>query len=378
MRKLAVGCVVAAALAALGAAWWLRLLTLESHTGYFNPAFSHDGRFVHVIVRETTGLTWGFGWEHFTPPAHAYPLSDRISLVRFESESGKAETLESWSSTPVLHRVISEYRGRVFNTMHASVRPGPGATVRYEIEIAIPVVPSSDVHRLSGSWAPDEGARRRGEWRRGDYAGAGTSEPVVSGETEVFALSGPESYPCAVVLLDHRVMTTRVLVKSAACAGRYPDGPPITALLEVSRKKDIERVAEVARVRDKLVASYRSEGASEIEALLRSTRALEDSGYLPKSPRIVAHRLGEHDIAALSDLPLFAIAEAEMASGIFSDIEKALSAPGGEIDKSMGAYVVHNDYASSRKLNAHLASGARQFLVRFRGETYRVEIRHAR
>jgi hypothetical protein len=44
----------------------------------------------------------------------------------------------------------------------------------------------------------------------------------------------------------------------------------------------------------------------------------------------------------------------------------------------MGAYVVHNDYTNSRKLNAHLASGERQFLVRFRGETYRVEIRHAR
>jgi hypothetical protein len=378
MRKLAVACVVVAAVVALSAAWWLRLFTLESHTGYFSPAFSHDGRFVHAIVRETTGLTWGFGWEHFTPPAHAYPLSDRISLVRVESASGKVETLESWSSTPVLRRVISEYRGRVFNTMHASVRPDPSGTVRYEIEIAIPVVPSSEVHRLSGSWAPDEAARQRDEWRRGDYAGAGTSEPVLSGETEVFALSGPESYPCAVVLLDHRMMTTRVLVKSAAYAGRYPDGVPITALLEVSRKKDIERVAELARVREKLVAKYRKEGASEIEALLRSNRALEDSGYLPKSPRIVAQKLGAADIAAFSALPLFAIADTEMASGIFPDIEKALSAPGSEIDKSMGAYVVHNDYASSRKLNAHLASGAREFLVRFRGETYRIEVRHAR
>jgi hypothetical protein len=45
-----------------------------------------------------------------------------------------------------------------------------------------------------------------------------------------------------------------------------------------------------------------------------------------------------------------------MASGIFPDIEKALSAPGTEIDKSMGKYIVHNDYAvrsdRSRRENA--------------------------
>lgn len=149
-------------------------------------------------------------------------------------------------------------------------------------------------------------------------------------------------------------------------------------LLEVSRKKDIERVAELNRVRAELVARYRAQGLSEIDAWLRSNRDLEDRGYLPKSPRIVARRLEQADAAAMSALPLFDIADGEMASGIFPDIEKALAAPGVEIDKSIGKYIVHRDYRNSEKLNAYFAAGAREFLVRFRGELYRIEIRYAR
>ena len=77
------------------------------------------------------------------------------------------------------------------------------------------------------------------------------------------------------------------------------------ALLEVSRKKDIERVAALERARRELVADYMREGASELEAMLRSTRALEDRGYLPKSPRLVARKLSAPEADALRALPLF-------------------------------------------------------------------------
>ena len=376
MKKLALGC-AAAAIAALGALWWLQILTWERHTGYFGPAFSHDGRHVYAVVRETAGFTWGLGWEHFTPPAHAYPLTDGIRLVRVEIASAAEETLESWSSTPVLRRVIAEYRGRVFNSLRATVRPDAAGAVRYDVEMAIPVVPSSEMHVLSGNWAPQENIRRRGEWQRGQSP-VGPSSPVLSDQTEVLALRGPESFPCALVLIDQRTMTTRVLAHSAAYANRYPSGPSLAALLEVSRKKDIDRIAEVERARGALVAKFREAGASEIEALLKTHRALEDSGYLPKSPRLVARELTPQERDASRTLALFEIADAEMASGVFPDIEQALAAPGTEIDKSMGKYIIHNDYANSRLLNAHLASGAREFLVRFRGATYRIEIRHGR
>ncbi|HEX6007933.1 MAG TPA: hypothetical protein VFY80_08215 [Burkholderiales bacterium] len=376
MKKLALAG-VAAFIAAAAAIWWTGIVSWERHTGYFGPAFSLDGKHLYAVVRETNGFTWGLGWEHFTPPARAYPIADSVRLVRIDITSGQEETLEAWHDTPVLRRVISEYRGRVFNSLRAAVKPDRTGAVRYEVELAIPVVPASEVHRVSGTWSAHNAERRRGTWQREPYASPMLSEPVVSGETEVLPLSGPESYPCALILLDHRTMTARVIVRTRAYADRYPEGPPLAALVERSRKKDIDRVAALERKHAELVARYRAEGATEIEALLKTGRALEDLGYLPKSPRLIAHRV-ESGQATRNGLPLFEIAEAEMASGIFPDIEKALAAPGSEVERSLGKYVVHNDYTTSRGLNAHLATGAREFLVRFRGATYRMEIRHAR
>ena len=201
---------------------------------------------------------------------------------------------------------------------------------------------------------------------------------MLAGETEVFALNGPESFPCAVVLLDHARMSARTLAGSTTCHGRHPDGLPVAALLELSRKKDIERVARLERARKEWVAKYMQEGASEGEAMLKSIRALEDTGHLPKSPRLVAQRLTGSEADAATALPLFEIADAEMASGIFPDIEKALASPGEEVERSMGKYIIHDHYDTSRRLNAHLAGGAREFLVRYRGTTWRLEVLHTR
>lgn len=377
MRKFLLMLAAAVAVAAVGVALWLRLFTWEHHTGYFGPAFSPDGRSVYAVVRDTTGLTWGAGWEYFTPPAYALPLTDCVRLIRIDAASGAAQTLESWDTTPVTRRVIREYRGRVFNIMTASVRVD-GNTVAYSVGMAIPVVPASEVHQLSGTWSGEAAAQQRGEWTRGGYARSGPSEPVLAGQTEVFALRGPESYPSAVVLLDHATMRSRVIAKSAAYDDLHPAGPQTQELLTVSRKQDIERIAAMQRKRDELVAGYRARGMSEIEALLKSGRDLEDLGYLPKSTRMVARRLDSRDAPASPRLPLFDIADAEMASGIFPDLEKALAEPGAEIDKAMGKYIVHRDYANSEKLNAHLAGGGLAYLVRYRGTLYRIDILRGR
>lgn len=377
MRKLVLMLTAGSIAVAIGVVLWLWLVTWEHHTGYFGPAVSPDGRFVYAVVRDTTGLTWGAGWEHFTAPAYAFALADRIRLVRIDAASGETEALESWDSTPVAQRVIREYRGRVFNTMTAGIRVD-GNAVGYDIEMAIPVVPASEVHHISGVWSGDAAARRRGEWSRHGHARRGLSEPVLAGQSEVFALRGPESYPSAVVLLDHGTMRSRVIVKSRAYDDSHPAGPQAGDLLAVSRKKDIERIAAIQRKRDELVAGYRARGLTEIEALLKSGRDLEDLGYLPKSTRMMARKLGPQDANASPQLPLFDIADAEMASGIFPDLEKALAEPGAEIDKSMGKYIVHRDYGNSEKLNAHLAGGGLAFLVRYRSATYRIDILRGR
>jgi hypothetical protein len=364
----------ALALAALVAAWWFKLVTWEQHVGYYGPAFSPEGRHVYAIVREAAGFTWGFGWEHFTPPAHAYLHTDRVRLVRIDAATGNMETLETWVASPLVGRFVNEYRGRIFNIMRAAVRVDPTA-VRYEIEIAIPVVPASEVHRVSGTWSPQPDASKRGEWQRGGHGASGLSEPVVAGHVEVFALNGPESFPCAVVLLDHASRKSRVLSGSKTCHGLHPDGPPVGTLFEASRKKDLDRLTEMERIRNETVSQSMSQGASKIQALLESNRVLEDKGYLPRSPRLVAHKTPATDTVGQ---PVFSIADAEMASGIFADIEKAIGAPGTEIDKAMGKYIVHDHYTNSAALNAHLAAGARAFFVRYRGEIYRLELRYAR
>lgn len=371
LRRLLAGLAAAAVLAIAAGAWLLGLVTWEAHTGYLGPAFSRDGKHVYAVRRETGGLTWGMGWEHFTAPAHAYPFFDRFSLIRIEVETGRDEVLESWRSSPVTRRIIREYRGRIFNFASATVRVEHSGAVHYQVGMAIPVVPTSEVHSIAGIWTPAGGRTERGEWVRGGHPGMGPSEPVLSGQIEALVVAGPESYPSAIVLLDHRTMTTHVLAKCGAYPVRYPDGPNVDDLLALSRKKDIDRIAELERVRRDHVDRYRAQGLSEIEALLKSSRDLEDLGYFPRSPRIVATRIAA---GTASILPLFDIAEAEMASGVFPDIEKAIAAPGEEIDQS-GSYIIHRDFANSAKLNAHFAGGGGDFLVRFRGETWRIELR---
>lgn len=351
--------------------WALGLVTWERHTGYFAPAFSPDARSVFAIVRETEGVTWGFGWEHFTPPAYAYAISDHVSLVKLDVASGRIETLERWTSTPIARRVVREYRSRVFNWMSASVRPKPDGAVHYAVHFSIPKAPSSDVYLLGGVWAPPPAPRQPADWRAGGHT-AGTSEPILAGAVELFVVQGREAYPCGIVLLDHGPMSTRALTWTDVCQRRYPGGPPRAALLEVSQKGQIERVAEMTRVRDARVAQYRAEGLSEGDAILRAYRDLEDLGHLRRSPRVVAHRL---DGSPPADLPVFDVAEAEMASGIFSDLDKAVAKPGTEIDTSTGRYLIHDHYTTSARLNAHLDGGGREFVLRYRGETYRIEIR---
>ena len=38
-------------------------------------------------------------------------------------------------------------------------------------------------------------------------------------------------------------------------------------------------------------------------------------------------------------------------AGLFQDIEQAIASPGTDVDKSMGDYVTHRDYTTSREIN---------------------------
>ena len=77
---IAVACVAALLVVAAVLAGWQ--FFIHSHEGYFSPVFSPDRRSIYFIERRTREFVWGLGIEHFTPPAHAFVLDNRISLNR--------------------------------------------------------------------------------------------------------------------------------------------------------------------------------------------------------------------------------------------------------------------------------------------------------
>ena len=370
IRRVAAFAAVIALAAAIAAVWTLKLATWESHDGFFGPAFSPDGRFIYAVERRTSGVTWGPGWEFLTPPARAWVVTDRIRLIRVDTASRRVDVLREWASSPIVRLTIEEYRGRMFLPLQVAIRP-EASRVRYAIQLSIPRVPASETYGITGVWEAATNGGDRGEWQPGGGSGPTVSEPVLAGDTEVFAVRGPEMFPSALVLLDHRTSTVRTVVYTRAYTTEHPHGVAIEELLAVSRKPQRDReVAFAAKYQERL-AAHRAEGLREGDAILRSYRDLEDLGYLQRTPRLVAREASAADGSA----PRFDIADAEMASGVFNDIEHAIESPGAEIEKSSGAYIIHRDYDNSRKLNEFLAAGGRVFMIHYRGKLYRLEIR---
>ncbi len=107
------------------------------------------------------------------------------------------------------------------------------------------------------------------------------------------------------------------------------------------------------------------------DAALRVIDDMKRLGYYPKSPYLMARAVGVDEV---SEVPLFDIAEREMRSGIFEDIRRAIADPGAEVEKSMGTYVIHQDYSNSARLNAYLDSGGTVFRVRHMGRVFELEL----
>jgi hypothetical protein len=144
-------------------------------------------------------------------------------------------------------------------------------------------------------------------------------------------------------------------------------------LRQRARRADIERIQEIERVQGKLVAKYRAEGASEGDAMLRAAKDMQRLGYFPKSPKLTA-RLIAHGEAPDAGLAEFAIEPMQFTVGLFPDIEQAIADPGTAVDWNGGDYIIHDDYDTSQRLNAYLATGAKRFYVRYAGQVYELTI----
>lgn len=227
--------------------------------------------------------------------------------------------------------------------------------------------------KLRGVWDGDT-RRQRGEWRAEPFAAVNASEPVIDGERELFALPGPESFPAALVLLDHSDRSIHVLLRGPAYARRYPDGPALETLMTVSRKADYDHVQQMNRIQEERVATYRAQGLGEGKALLRTGRDLRDLGFYPKPQRWVATLLDAAQLATYARLPRLDIDEMEIKVGLFPDLERAMAAPGTEVDKGFSRYIRHRDYANSDRLNALLDADTRELLIGHGGRVYHFQL----
>lgn len=330
-------------------------LVTRRYEGYLSPVFSPDGEWVYYVSRSTNGVVLGLGFEHFTPPAKVLILRDRFELRRVRFSGGSPEVIHRWDASPLERRWISTYRGRIFSTASALLRWNNGELAA-KIALREPTQPTATNHFIS---------RDRPAWRTIWESVSAPADFVLRDNWELIAAPGPEGTPCAVVALSRDNTQVRVLAKSGSC-----DTSP-ERLAGMSRRESIERSKKIEETQRTLVARFKAEGRSEVDAILRANREMERLGYFPRTPKLIARLLSAGE--SPGD-PLFKIAAEEFQVGLFPDIEQAMAKPGEEIEKSMGKYIIHNDFDTSRRINDFLEKGGLVFFVESNGKRFELKV----
>lgn len=165
-------------------------------------------------------------------------------------------------------------------------------------------------------------------WKESACQISGYDEWPLLGDWELLAVPRRQFFPVAIVAYNHVTRDVRVLVKNKDYDQLYPDGVPLQQIMENSHRPAMERAQTVRRVHKELLHKYKAMGMSEVQALLRTGKDMQQLGYYPKTTMIVARRLSRAEAARKLDKDaLFRIAKGEMESGIFHDIEQASPAP---------------------------------------------------
>jgi len=247
----------------------------------------------------------------------------------------------------------------------------------YKVDLGITAIPLTEHYWIGRGWPGGGGATIEFDtWQKREFGSGGLGETVLHDGREVMALRGRAGFPAALVVYHQESGAVRVLLANTEYAGLYPNGVTSEHLRELARRPQIERGRLMRRTRDDLMARFRAETPNENEAALRAINEMRRLGLYPKVTTLTARLLDTHSARALAatDIPLYDIAEAEMRSGLFPDIEQALAEPGTAVERDIGAYVMHQDYANSAPLNRYLGAGGERFLVRHAGRTYEIVI----
>jgi hypothetical protein len=341
-----------------------------AEVGYYSPQFTPDGTAVVVIVRDARAFVAGFGFETFTPPARSIITHDRFSVVRFRLTDGHGEVVTRLPASPLEGETIQTYRPRVHGSASAHLRWATPEALEYEVAVTIPRQPSSDMHVIRHRWDPSTSQwKDSAGWERGSSGMGGTERSQLSGPREVVAV-GAGAMSCAVVIVTEGQAMADVLVETPSCRKTHPDGYPVSALQDLLRRGDLERVAHLEETHARLLAEARARGLQEGDAALEAIRGMQRLGLYPKPPTVTATRVA----AADSSAPVFAISDEEFRVGLFQDLRAAIDRPGEDVERS-GSYVIHRDFDTSRRLNEYLADKRdATFFVEADGAVWRMEV----
>jgi hypothetical protein len=313
--------------------------------------------------------------ESFTPPAHVYTMSDRLTLRRIDLDGRHTETLLTFPPTPIVGRLIDQYRGRLFGHVVTAIGFSPSGDAQVALRMDVPAQPATEQWHAGRVWDEQRGAWTDRSWTRDAPPLSVREGTVLSGDWEAMTLRGRQALPAAIVLHDHVTRKVRALVRSAEFDALYPDGPPLATIEAQSRRADIERLETITRTHEQLVARFRAEGMPEAAAFLAAAKEMQRLGFYPKTPTLTARLLDEQTPPpAEPEVPTFEIGDMEFTVGLFPDIAAAIASPGTPVDKDTGDYLIHDHYPTSRHINAWLRTGANTFLVRAHGRLYELTI----
>lgn len=350
---------------------WRTGVVADPHeTGYFAPVFARNGEAVVAISREVRATVIGFGREFFTAPATVRVRSDRFRLIEIQVSDRRLTVIEEFPPSPLESNRIQAYHGAIFGVPHAHLRWADADHLDYEIAVTRHDTPLSRTFIIRKVWNSRINAYETSlPWQEASTGVSGDEPQQLSGDTEAIAVPGEELMPCAIALLRRDGSAATPLVETNTCRRKYPSGISSEVLTPLSRRAEIERAASLRTTYASLVARGRQSGRSEGQAMLDANKRMQQLGLYPKTPTLVAER-ARCDEAS----PLFSISDAEFTVGLFPDIASAIESPGTEIEKSMGAYITHRDYTTSRQINEYLNGGHPIFFVLARGACWRLTI----
>ena len=356
--------------AILVALWLSGIVAAPRAQGYFSPVFSADGSSVFAIARDVLATKVGFGHEFFTPPATVRLHRDRFKLISLRVSDGRMAVVEELPPSPLEGSRISAYHGAIFGVPHAHLRWTKGL-LEYEVAVTRHDTPASRTFVIRRTWNPaaPSAAESRPSWQEAHTSMGGDEPSQLHGDLEVLAIPGDELMPCAIAVVGRNDARARPLRETPVCRKRYPAGLGPDELRPISRRADIERAEHIRSTHASLVERGRQAGLSEIEAMLAAGKEMSRLGLYPKTTTLVATA-----VECASASPLFRIADAQFDAGLFQDIAQAIAAPGEEVDKSMGEYVTHRDYTTSREINDHLGAGHTVFFVEARGRCWKLTV----